>query len=517
MRISKRALSIKHNIEIQWLSVLCDNGYLKYEKRNRRYFINEKDFFNLMEGEHYVICPFCGKKMGGICKKHYSLCCPDKNFENRYAYINLKARKKTEKQKLEQSRKLKDRFKTKEGKETLKIIKENSIRINSDPNFIDRKKEISREIQNRPEIKKYKKKRMKEIWSDPVHREKRMKNIQNNIDEYRKSASNARRYLNKTSKLHESYKVAMMEKELSGFITEYREGFYHIDEADPFAKIAIEIDGCYWHGCATCGFNGDKRIMSIDKKKETYLKNRGWVIIHIKEHEIKKNKYTCIEAIRSLQNKRTENFKDKIKYSFLKGKLSVKSYNKDTNSISWENISNVLKHHTPYKNILSVKTEISEIGVTEDHSLFDFNQKEKIKTSEIKVGDRIVGKDYKDNIIPLEIIDIEKKDNEKYTFDISVPGNENFFTASGILAHNSYSISGVSLDLDKSSKYQSMKDSFESEYDKILELAKRSIKIAVGLRMPRYGIGISSALGPYSRPGVQSRRNYVSGFRGGWT
>jgi len=80
-----------------------------------------------------------------------------------------------------------------------------------------------------------------------------------------------------------------------------------------------------------------------------------------------------------------------------------------------------------------------------------------------------------------------------------------------------YSISGVSLNLDKSSKYQAMKDSFETEYDKILELAKRSIKIAVGLKQPRYGIGISSALGPYSRPGVQSRRNYVSGFRGGWS
>ncbi len=86
-----------------------------------------------------------------------------------------------------------------------------------------------------------------------------------------------------------------------------------------------------------------------------------------------------------------------------------------------------------------------------------------------------------------------------------------------IVDEYSYSISGVSLDLEKSSKYQSMKDSFEAEYDKLLEMAKRSIKIAVGLKQPRYGVGISSALGPYSRPGVQSRRNFVSGFRGGWS
>lgn len=80
-----------------------------------------------------------------------------------------------------------------------------------------------------------------------------------------------------------------------------------------------------------------------------------------------------------------------------------------------------------------------------------------------------------------------------------------------------YSISGVSLSIEKSSKYQSMKESFEAEYDKVLELTKRSIKLIVGLSQPRYSVGISSALGPYSRPGVQSRRNYTSGFGGGWS
>jgi hypothetical protein len=95
--------------------------------------------------------------------------------------------------------------------------------------------------------------------------------------------------------------------------------------------------------------------------------------------------------------------------------------------------------------------------------------------------------------------------------------------ACGALALNwivdeySYSVSGVSLDIEKSSKYQSMKESFEAEYDKVLELTKRSIKLIVGLSQPRYGVGISSALGPYSRPGVQSRRNYTSGFGGGWS
>lgn len=74
-----------------------------------------------------------------------------------------------------------------------------------------------------------------------------------------------------------------------------------------------------------------------------------------------------------------------------------------------------------------------------------------------------------------------------------------------------YSIGGVSLNIDKSSKYQSMKENFENQFDKAIEAAKRTLKYVKGLQQPKYGIGISSALGPFSRSGVQSRRNYIGG------
>jgi len=80
----------------------------------------------------------------------------------------------------------------------------------------------------------------------------------------------------------------------------------------------------------------------------------------------------------------------------------------------------------------------------------------------------------------------------------------------------SYSISGVSLDIEKSSKYQAMKDQYIAEYDKLVEANKRSIKLVVGLRQFRYGIGITSALGPLNTVGAQSRRNYISPTRPIW-
>lgn len=85
---------------------------------------------------------------------------------------------------------------------------------------------------------------------------------------------------------------------------------------------------------------------------------------------------------------------------------------------------------------------------------------------------------------------------------------------SWIVNEFSYSISGVSLDLEKSSKYQAMKDEAIAEYDKLVEAAKRSIKIIKGLRQFRYGVGITSALGPLNRPGVQSRRNLLDSSLG---
>jgi hypothetical protein len=81
-----------------------------------------------------------------------------------------------------------------------------------------------------------------------------------------------------------------------------------------------------------------------------------------------------------------------------------------------------------------------------------------------------------------------------------------------------YSISGVSLDIEKSSKYQGLADMFTAEFDKSSDAAKQSIKIIKGLRQFKYGVGISSALGPLTRPGIQSRRSMIeSGSVGTWS
>ena len=53
-----------------------------------------------------------------------------------------------------------------------------------------------------------------------------------------------------------------------------------------------------------------------------------------------------------------------------------------------------------------------------------------------------------------------------------------------------YSIGGVSLTLEKSSKYESLKQNAEGQADKGIEWKARTVKYIRGLQQPRFGIGV---------------------------
>ncbi len=72
-----------------------------------------------------------------------------------------------------------------------------------------------------------------------------------------------------------------------------------------------------------------------------------------------------------------------------------------------------------------------------------------------------------------------------------------------------YSIGGVSLSIEKSSKYESLKQNAESQFDKAAEAKARTVKFIRGIQQPKYGIGIRSAFGPFVGRGVLSPRNFL--------
>jgi hypothetical protein len=72
-----------------------------------------------------------------------------------------------------------------------------------------------------------------------------------------------------------------------------------------------------------------------------------------------------------------------------------------------------------------------------------------------------------------------------------------------------YSIGGVSLSIEKSSKYESLKQNAESQFDKAAEAKARTVKFLRGIQQPKYGVGIRSSFGPNVGRGVLSPRNFL--------
>lgn len=75
----------------------------------------------------------------------------------------------------------------------------------------------------------------------------------------------------------------------------------------PSKKLAIFIDGCFWHGCPKCNsrpktnkkFWFEKIRVNIqrDHTVTKQLKNRGVIVQRFWEHEIKNNPSKCVNEI----------------------------------------------------------------------------------------------------------------------------------------------------------------------------------------------------------------------------
>lgn len=82
------------------------------------------------------------------------------------------------------------------------------------------------------------------------------------------------------------------------------------------AKLAVFIDGCFWHGCPACGdgrmpssnlsYWTDKRRRNIerDKSRNRELEEMGWKVLRLWEHEVIKHPEQCVVRIAALCEKR---------------------------------------------------------------------------------------------------------------------------------------------------------------------------------------------------------------------
>jgi len=202
--------------------------------------------------------------------------------------------------------------------------------------------------------------------------------------------------------------------------------------------------------------------------------------------------------------------KTKIRQAFLSGELLVESVD-SVGTTRKSPIKRVLRHNSIEKECVQVVVAGGAFVVcTTDHRLFLFQDGGicPVQASQISVGDQIAGV-VNGRTCALVVAALEKMLPHQHTYDLSVPGDQNFVLANGILAHNSYSIGGINLDIEKSSKYESLKNNAEGQFDKAVEAKARTVRIFMGLQQPRFGVGIRSAFGPAVGRGVLSPRGFI--------
>ena len=78
-------------------------------------------------------------------------------------------------------------------------------------------------------------------------------------------------------------------------------------------RIAIFIDGCFWHKCPVCFQEPEtrkefwmKKIQSNvdrDNKVNTQLKDEGWIVMRFWEHDVRKNPDVIVKKISEMTEK----------------------------------------------------------------------------------------------------------------------------------------------------------------------------------------------------------------------
>lgn len=85
------------------------------------------------------------------------------------------------------------------------------------------------------------------------------------------------------------------------------------DFASSKRKLAVFVDGCFWHKCPKCfkepESNTDYWVPKIEKNVERdktvteRLKRKGWIVLRFWEHQVKANSTECADKIKNAMNK----------------------------------------------------------------------------------------------------------------------------------------------------------------------------------------------------------------------
>ena len=319
MNLSIRQVAVQYGMNTSHIDELTATGALTVIEGSHplrpKYLKSQVD--GLAPGHHYVVCRACGKWAGQITTKHLRVC-SDMTvdmYRDRWPDAPLLCavvrgnKSKSDAQREHQSNALLARFQTEAGAVTRQKISDASRRMYASESGVRSRSALVK--MNRTAIRRaavsdstragWMTGHMRTLvvrWHQ-THRQISIDSAAHARSFIRDtSMSAARAKLSRTSKIHLKFKSMMTCAGITGFTTEGRVGPFDIDEAHLDLKIAVEVDGCYGHGCATCGFPGVPRTLRNDASKNAYLTASGWAIVRVPEHMIAQDPRAAIEVVK---------------------------------------------------------------------------------------------------------------------------------------------------------------------------------------------------------------------------
>lgn len=125
---------------------------------------------------------------------------------------------------------------------------------------------------------------------------------------HRKIMQNVKGKGNRTTE--KRFRAALISSGISGWKINYQAIKGKPDIYFPEYKIAVFLDGCFWHGCDKCGHIPKKNnafwSAKISRNKERdmqttkHLKEDGYIVKRFWEHEITNSLKKCINEINDL-------------------------------------------------------------------------------------------------------------------------------------------------------------------------------------------------------------------------
>ena len=101
---------------------------------------------------------------------------------------------------------------------------------------------------------------------------------------------------------------AMWHRGMRGYRVNYRIGRTRADVVFPAKRVAVFVNGCFWHRCRRCNLPLPKTHRDFwakkfelnrarDQRVRTVLRNEGWRVLELWEHQIRQNVADCVRRI----------------------------------------------------------------------------------------------------------------------------------------------------------------------------------------------------------------------------